>query len=222
MPFVSSGFPALDKMLAGNGEIFGFPSGGLTLLEGPPGSGKSQLIRKCCARTHKRGLNVVYISSEGEFKAEYPTIVESSLNQVTRYTAELLHPGRREKVHLLVIDSIPHLVSDQIEPLGGHAQQLGRLFGIDFGQTAVVGTFQTMRIGIHHNTRLASVVGHQSSVILNVSNNNSIYHLELVKSRISTAGVVSCEIRPVDMEDIEYFDRSKVPTRYQRILCGRN
>lgn len=225
MPFVSSGFPALDKILAGEGGISGFPSGGLTLLEGSSGSGKSQLMRKCCARAHKKGLNVVYISSEDAFKADYPVIVNSSLTEVTRYVAELLHPGRRNKVNLLVLDSITHLIPDQIEPeapIGNQARQLGQLLRLDFGKTAVVGTLQTRRSTLRPSTRPSSdEMGLQASVILNVSLSNSTYRLELVKSRVSISGV-SCEIRPVDMEDIEYFDRSKIPTRYQRILRVRD
>lgn len=219
MSFVPTGFSALDRMLAGGGECAGFSRGSLTLIGGAPGSGKSQVMRKCCARAHKKGLSVVYITSEEEFRSDYPVREMTSLDEVARLIAYLLHPGKREKTDLLVLDSLNHMVSDNTTPdsiLGGRARQLSQLFNSGFGRTAVVSTFQTAKglISPHPNSSMAL----RSDVILSVSNSSGTYHLGLVKSKVSTAGV-SCEIRPIDMED---FDRSKIPTRYQRILRGRD
>lgn len=219
MSFVPTGFQALDQMLSGKGDCKGFPRGGLTLIGGAPGGGKSQVMRKCCARAHKKGLSVVYLTSEEEFKAEYPVREIVSLDEVGRLVANLLHHGKREKTDLLVLDSLSHMLPDSspspTSPLASHARQLGQLFSGDFGQTAVVGTFQSRR---GSNGSPSSELRHRASVILGVSHSNGTYHLELVKSKVGTAGV-SCEIRPIDMED---FDRSKIPTRYQRMLRGRD
>jgi hypothetical protein len=220
MSFVPTGFLALDQMISGNGDCKGFPRGGLTLLGGNPGGGKSQLMRKCCARAHKRGLSVVYLTSEEDFKAEYPVLEIVSLDEVGRLVAHLLHHGKIEKTDLLVLDSLSHMLPDSrlssssTPPLASHARQLGQLFRGDFNQTAVVATFQSRR-GTNGSPSLE--LGHRASVILGVSNSNSIYRLELIKSKVSHAGV-SCEIRPTDMDD---FDRSKILTRYQRILRGQ-
>lgn len=214
MPFVPTGFPALDTMLAGKGGCAGFPRGGLTLIGGAPGGGKSQVMRKCCDRAHKSGLSVVYLTSEEEFRSEYPVREVVSLDEVARIVANLLHRGKREKADLLVLDSLSHMVPDfsqsTVPPLASHARQLGHLFRGDFGQTAVVGTFQSRRVNVGPSSEL----GHRASVILGVSHSNGTYHLDLVKSKVSLSGV-SCDIRPTDMED---FDRSKVPTRYKRVL----
>lgn len=222
MPFVSTGFPALDQMLAGDGECAGFPRGSLTLIGGGVGSGKSQIMRECCSRAHKRGLKVVYLDSEDSFKGEYPTLSVSHLDVVYRLMAQLLHPGKKDKTDLLVLDSLTHMVSNGIDPMQSrsHALQLVQLFNAEMGQTSVVGTLQSQMYAPHTSRNRPSAeveVGSQASIILNVLKNNSGYHLELVKSKVSTAGV-SCEIRPRDME---YFDRSMVQTRYQRILRGR-
>lgn len=211
MSFVSTGFKALDDMLAGSGGCKGFPRGGLTLLEGSPGGGKTQILRECCARAHKKGLHVVYIDTDNGFESKYPSIFQSSLNEVSRLIAQLLHPGKKDKTDLLVIDSIDHLISDNTpdSPLGVITRQVAPLLRAEsFGQTAMVCTSSRtnlLTIGI-------------ASVILSVTNTSGTYRLVLEKSRVSTTGV-SCEIRPIDMED---FDRSRVLTRYQRILRGRN
>lgn len=220
MSFVSTGFPAFNRMLAGNGGCAGFPRGGLTLLGGAVGSGKSQVMRECCARAHRRGLKVVYIDTEGSLRSEYPSVFLTSLDEVQRLMAQLLHPGKKDKTDLLVLDCVTQLVSESEDStqLGGHARQLGQLFRVAMGQTAVVGTLQSRRTSLNVTTRPSASVGYQASVILNVSNNNGVYNLELSKSKVSSAGV-SCEIRLDDLE--EEFDRSKIQTRYQRILRGR-
>ena len=222
MPFVPTGFPALNRMLAGKGPCAGFMRGGLTLIGGAPGGGKSQLMRECCSRAHKKGLKVVYITSEEEFRAEYPVRELTSLDEVARLIANLLHPGKREKTDLMVLDSITHMVPDNNttdNALAGRTVQLNRLFNAGFGNAAVVGTFQSSREMLRNISHSNSMTN-QASVVLNVSNSNSVYYLNLVKSRVSESGV-SCEIRLND-SDIDYFDRSKIPTRYQRILRGRD
>lgn len=218
MPFISTGFPALNRMLAGDGGCAGFPRGSLTAIVGAPGSGKSRVMMECCSRAHNRGLKVVYVSTENEFEAEYPTRFMISLDEVSRLMASLLHPGKKDKTDLLVLDCVTQMVSEtdvsasELPQLGSHSQQLGRLFRGSMGQAAVACTVQSRR------PRNSSEMGYQASVILNVSHSNSVYNLELTKSKISTAGV-SCDIRLDDPE--KEFDRSVIQTRYQRILRGR-
>jgi hypothetical protein len=147
-------------------------------------------MHKCCDRAHKKGLSVVYITSEEEFRAEYPVREMASLDDVARLVACLLHPGKKEKTDLLVLDSITHMVPENRGTMvvAESARRWGRLFSSGFGQTAVVGTFQARR----ESTRPSAEMGHQANVILSVSNSNSTYTVELVKSKVSAAGV-SCE-----------------------------
>jgi len=214
MSFVSTGFQALNSMIAGNGECRGFPRGGLTLIHGAPGSGKSQVLRDCCSRAHKKGLSVVYVTSDESFPAEYSVVEILDLGEATRFMASLLHPGKRDKTDLLVLDSLTGMTLTK-NPLEDYKRKLGFTFHRDFGQTAVVGTCQSRRIGGGPSGPFgSSQIALTASIILVISKVDTGYHLELSKSRVSTAGV-SCLIRPT-------FDRSTIPTRYQRILRGRN
>jgi hypothetical protein len=171
-------------------------------------------LRKCCERAHKKGLKVVYLTSEEEFRSEYPVREMTSLEDVTRLVANLLHPGKRDKTDLLVLDSLTHMTPDfRGAELAGHARQLEVMLQLDFGQTSVVGTYQSRRLGPSINST------HQrSNIVLDISKIGQNYRVDLVKARYGVAGV-SCEIRPIDMED---YDRSKIPTRYERILRGRD
>lgn len=219
MSFVSTGFQALNSMIAGNSECRGFPRGGFTILNGESGSGKSQLLKTCCSRAHRNGLKVVYITSEDRFQSEYPVVEVNTLDEVTRLMATLLHPGKNDKTDLLVIDCLTQLWATDSTLLANHARELGAMFRREFGQTAVVGTVQSRRVG----GALSSVAGSTgvafvASIILGITKEDTGYRLDLFKSRFSFAGV-SCLILPTDMDD---FDRSTIPTRYQRILRGRN
>jgi len=87
------------------------------------------------------------------------------------------------------------------------------MFQGDLGSTAVVLSVQ--RMGRVINGPSVSL-GHQSLLTLEISKNIENYDLKLVKSIMSHAGV-SCTINPGDL-----IDRSKIPTRYERILRGRD
>jgi hypothetical protein len=219
MSFVSTGFENLDRMIAGSGGCMGFPRGGLTLVSGGTGSGKTRVMQVCCNRAHKRGLSVVYITTEARFDAPYPVIELSDLDEVSRFMTTLLLPGRKNKVDLLVLDALTQMTSDlgPDSELADHARRLGALFRRSFGQSVVVGTIQSRRLGGGLDTLGgSSSLAFLSRSTLSISKLNEGYHIDLVKSRVSVSGV-SCVIRPSDMED---FDRSNIPTRYQRILRG--
>ena len=138
------------------------------------------------------------------------------LEDVTKLVANLLHPGKRDKTDLLILDSLTHMASEVVtDGLATRARQLDTMFRCDFGQTAVVVTCQLRR---DDRFSTPNQTNHRASVVLGISKGGPLYQVNLVKYRDGLAGV-SCDIRPDDMQD---FDRSVILTRYERILRGRN
>lgn len=215
MTFVATGFRGLDNMISGGGDCNGFPRGSITLLMGSVGSGKTQFMTKVCENAHRNKLKVVYVDPEFVVKAPYPVVNSGSMDDLVHLMTRLLHPGKKDKTDLLVIDSMTGF-SNPVDHLEGHvansAQYLNPMLRLDLGQTALVITWQTRR----NDNKPPVSIGHRASLILRVSMSGSNFNLELTKSRVSTAGV-SCVVDPG-----EIFDRSKILNRYERILRGRD
>jgi len=112
MPFVSTGFTALDRMIAGDGDCRGFPTGGLSLLVGAPGSGKTTVLKKICEQVHDRGLSVVWIEPNGgslhSYSSKYPVVSNlNSVGDLAHLTSKLLHPGnQKNRANLIVVDEV--------------------------------------------------------------------------------------------------------------------
>lgn len=62
---ISSGSYDLNKWLYG-----GYEKGVITMIVGPPGSGKTNLVMQCCCSQAKKGNKVIFIDTEGGFSVE--------------------------------------------------------------------------------------------------------------------------------------------------------
>ena len=71
-PSITTGFLALDQLLVENTDYFGIPRGGLTLVTGQTGSGKSLLLRKIAEHAHTAGFHVAFIHA-------YPVLTQRRL-----------------------------------------------------------------------------------------------------------------------------------------------
>ncbi|NQT26805.1 DNA repair protein RadA [candidate division KSB1 bacterium] len=124
-PRISSGYKELDRVLGG-----GLVKGGVVLIGGPPGIGKSTLLLQVSGMLASKGLNVLYISGEEslsqiKLRAERlemsaPTLKilsESSLEIITG-VIEATQPG------FVVMDSIQTVFSSDFESLPGHIGQV--------------------------------------------------------------------------------------------------
>lgn len=224
MPFVSTGFPALDRMIAGDGDCMGFPTGGLSLLVGATGSGKTTVLKKICERVHDRGLSVVWIEPNGgslhSYSSKYPVVANlNSVGDLAHLTSKLLHPGnQKNRANLIVVDEVKQFTVDPDGSIATLARSLSAMFQGDLGSTAVVLSVQSSGRSLSGTVREYDPpvsLGHQSILTLGIAKKLENYDLKLVKSIMSHAGV-SCTINPGDL-----IDRSKIPTRYERILRGR-
>ena len=215
MPFVPTGFPALDSMIAGDSECRGFPRGGLSLIRGITGSGKTTILKKICENAKTKGLRVVWV----EPGSGHPENSPRSIMDLAHFMSKLLHPGnQKHRADLIVVDDVTSFETDPNGPVAQMARTLSDMFQVNLGSTAIVlsmpirkSPFSTY---VEHSPPVS--IGYQSRVTIEIAKNGRVYDLKLVKSVVSHAGV-SCT---VNLEDL--IDRSKIPTRYERILCGRN
>ncbi len=121
----TTGFGELDRVLGG-----GVVPGGLILVGGDPGIGKSTLLLQVCRNMALNGKNVLYISGEeslkqiklranrmGQFNDKLKLLSETSLDSIE---ATILD----EKPDVVVIDSIQTIYREDISSAPGSVSQV--------------------------------------------------------------------------------------------------
>jgi hypothetical protein len=192
----------------------------MSLLVGAPGSGKTTILKKVCERAHAKGLRVVWVEPGGSDSAKYRSVDGiHSIDDLAHLMAKLLHPNNQKcRADLIVVDDVSLFTVEPTGPIANMARSLSTMFHGDLGTTAVVLSVQSRR-GSSSTVREYNPpvsLEHRSWLTLGVVRNGECYDLKLVKSIVSLAGV-SCTVNPGDL-----MDRSKIPTRYERILRGRD
>ncbi len=122
----SSGIDALDEILGK-----GFVPGSALLLGGEPGIGKSTLLLQLAGSVAKSGRSVLYVSGEETLvqikgRAERLNVLHANLLAfATNSTADIL-PLLSEQTapHLLIVDSVQTLVSEEAPGLAGNVSQV--------------------------------------------------------------------------------------------------
>lgn len=122
---VSTGFSELDRVLGG-----GVVPGGLTLVGGDPGIGKSTLLLQVCRNMSSAGKSVLYISGEeslkqiklranriGDFTDKMQLLAETNLDAIEAVIMEL-------KPDIVVIDSIQTMFREDISSAPGSVSQV--------------------------------------------------------------------------------------------------
>ena len=125
-PRIASGISELDRVTGG-----GFVRGSVILIGGDPGIGKSTLLMQACAALANKGSRVVYISGEeavaqvrlraerlGLAKAPVELAAETNVEDIVATLASGAQP------HLVIIDSIQTMWSDQVEAAPGTVTQV--------------------------------------------------------------------------------------------------
>jgi len=123
-PRTSSGIGELDRVLGG-----GLVHGSVVLLGGDPGIGKSTLLLQALAALSKK-LNTLYITGEESLqqvtlRARRLGLQEEGLRLLTETCVEqIIAAAQQEKPHVMVVDSIQTVFTDQLQSAPGSVAQV--------------------------------------------------------------------------------------------------
>lgn len=154
---IRSGINELDRVLGG-----GIVRGGLMLVGGDPGIGKSTLMLQLCQKLSEGGLKVLYVSGEesltqikmraeriGSFSDSLKLLCETDIDQV-------LSAIDKEEPGLVIIDSIQTMFSEESSSSPGSVSQVREVTG------TLLKTSKTSQIPIFiigHVTKEGNVAG---------------------------------------------------------------
>lgn len=154
---IRSGIDELDRVLGG-----GIVRGGLMLVGGDPGIGKSTLMLQLCQKLSEGGLKVLYVSGEesltqikmraeriGSFSDSLKLLCETDIDQV-------LSAIDKEEPGLVIIDSIQTMFSEESSSSPGSVSQVREVTG------TLLKTAKTSQIPIFiigHVTKEGNVAG---------------------------------------------------------------
>ncbi|KRH78816.1 hypothetical protein FERRO_18130 [Ferrovum sp. JA12] len=154
---ISSGMTELNRVLGG-----GFVRGGVILLGGDPGIGKSTLLLQTLTQVGLQGLKVLYVTGE-----ESPEQVAGRAERLKLVTgdAEILSEIQLEKIvrvieealpNLVVIDSIQTLFSDALNSAPGSVSQVRECAA---QLTRVAKSLGVMMVLVGHVTKEGTIAG---------------------------------------------------------------
>jgi len=152
----STGISELDRVLGG-----GVVRGGVTLLGGEPGIGKSTLLMQAVAGVAQSGRRVLYVTGEESaaqvaMRARRLGVQESLLLLATTDVDDALAALGADRYDMVVIDSIQTLRSAELESAAGSVAQLRDVAGrlTEFAKSQGVSLFV-----IGHVTKDGSLAG---------------------------------------------------------------
>jgi DNA repair protein RadA/Sms len=174
---ISSGIGELDRVLGG-----GWIKGGVVLLGGEPGVGKSTLLLQACACMAKAGLRVLYISGEesaGQLALRARRLGISERNVDLLCGADLLPMLDAAKGYeFLVVDSVQ---SFRLENENGWAGSPGQVRNVASCSAEVAKTLSIPMVMVGHITKQGQIAGpkvleHMVDVVLLFSGERTSSH----------------------------------------------
>lgn len=194
---VGSGISELDRVLGG-----GVVPGGVLLLAGEPGVGKSTLLLEVAARWARAGRRTLYVSGEESaaqvrLRAERTGAVDDSLFLAaeTDLGGVLTHV-ETVKPSLLIVDSVQTIGSADVEGVPGGVTQVREVASAVI-QQAKRNNIATLLVG--HVTKDGSVAGprvleHLVDVVLQFEGdrNSRLRLLRAVKNRFGPVDEIGC------------------------------
>lgn len=195
---ISTGVGEFDRVLGG-----GMIPGGVVLLTGAPGCGKSTLTLSVAHKVASRGKNVLIASAEetehqianratriGADSSDNLYVVnEDNLTNIIAYVEEL-------KPELLIVDSLQTVASPDVESSMGSVSQVKEVSNI---LTKTAKTLEIPTIIIGHVTKDGNVAGpktaeHVVDTVLSfeASGDSSLRFLRSMKNRFGSTDEVGC------------------------------
>ena len=193
----TSGIGELDRVLGG-----GVVPGGVLLLAGEPGVGKSTLLLEVAARWARAGRRTLYVSGEESaaqvrLRAERTGALDDNLFLAaeTDLGALLTHVDQVQP-SLLIVDSVQTVGSSQVDGVPGGVTQVREV------AAAVIGRAKTANIAtllVGHVTKDGSVAGprvleHLVDVVLQFEGDRAsrLRLLRAVKNRFGPVDEIGC------------------------------
>lgn len=121
---IGSGFSGLDGVLGS-----GFVPGGVILVGGEPGIGKSTLLLQVAASMERAGKAVIYVSGEESLsqirgRAERLEMLAGGMTAMATNQVEDILACMDDRPALIVVDSVQTMVSGRVEGLPGSVSQV--------------------------------------------------------------------------------------------------
>jgi DNA repair protein RadA/Sms len=193
----SSGVPELDRTLGG-----GLVPGGVLLLAGEPGVGKSTLLLTVAAESARSGLTSLYVTGEESaaqvrLRAERLQAIDPSLwlAAETDLSALISHVDRVQP-NLLIIDSIQTIASSALDSAPGSMSQVREVANTAI-RIAKERGITVILVG--HVTKDGSIAGprlleHLVDVVLNFEGDrhSRLRLIRAVKNRFGATDEVGC------------------------------
>ena len=193
----SSGVPELDRTLGG-----GLVPGGVLLLAGEPGVGKSTLLLTVAAESARKGLTSLYVTGEESaaqvrLRAERLRAIDPSLWLAAETDlAALISHVDRVKPDLLIIDSIQTIASGTLDSSPGSVTQVREVANTAI-RIAKERGITVILVG--HVTKDGSIAGprlleHLVAVVLNFEGDrhSRLRLIRAVKNRFGATDEVGC------------------------------
>lgn len=194
---LSSGVGEVDRVLGG-----GFVPGGIVLLAGAPGVGKSSILSLIASNMSRNGEKVLYVSGEetknqiksrlDRIKADtsnFYLMSESNLNNVKNSITET-HPD------VLIIDSIQTLISDTSEGRVGSVSQVTEVAQeiTHIGKKLNIPTILVGHVTKDGNIAGPRVVEHLVDTVMyfESSNDSPLRLLRAIKNRFGGTDELGC------------------------------
>ena len=193
---LKTGFPELDNVLGG-----GILLGGVALLAGPPGMGKSTILMQICATISNNGRKVLYVSGEesaGQVKLRAMRLGASSdqLHFASSSSAnDIAKTIEEDGYDLVIVDSIQTLSMAEISSAPGTVSQVSNCGNLIIRAAKNSGTAVVI---VGHVTKEGTLAGpkvleHLVDVVLNFEGDRygGFKTIRAVKNRFGSTNEVA-------------------------------